>query len=88
MPETRLPHANVPPGQMLDTAHFVCGLTAHLEAMAKAAGLPVLAYFLGVAKGEGETFIRSASPSEGHEGQGSQEPPIEGGAALGRGFEP
>jgi hypothetical protein len=68
MAKTRLPRADVPPGQMLDTAHFVCGLTAHLEAMAKAAGLDVLAYFLGMAKGEGEAFIKSASLSEGHEG--------------------
>jgi hypothetical protein len=53
---------------MLDTAHFVCGLAAHLEAMAKAAGLHVLAYLLHMAKGEVEGFIESGSPSEGHEG--------------------
>jgi hypothetical protein len=64
MAQTQLPgqqSADVPPGQMLDTAHFVCGLTAHLEAMAKAAGLDVLALYLGMAKAEGDMFTGSTS---------------------------
>jgi hypothetical protein len=43
----------------LDVAHYITDMTAQLEAMAVAARLDLLAYFLGMAKAESELFVRT-----------------------------
>ena len=50
--------------EALDVAHYITDMTAQLEAMAVAARLDLLAYFLGMAKAEGELFIRTKTVVE------------------------
>jgi hypothetical protein len=45
--------------EALDVAHYITDMTAQLEAMAVAARLDLLAYFLGMAKAESELFVRT-----------------------------
>jgi hypothetical protein len=61
MAQTRFPVPERPSGEMFDVAQFVTRMTAQLEAMAKAAGLDVLAFFLDMAKAEGNALISGTS---------------------------
>lgn len=45
--------------EALDIARYVTDMTAQLEAMAIAAKLELIAYFLGMAKAESELYVRS-----------------------------
>jgi hypothetical protein len=45
--------------EALDVARYVADLTAQLEAMAVAADLDLLAYFVGMARAEAEMFVRT-----------------------------
>lgn len=56
---TEDPSSRVAPREALDVARYVTDMTAQLEAMAVAARLDLLAYFLGMAKAEGDLFLRS-----------------------------
>jgi hypothetical protein len=47
--------------EALDVARYVVDMTAQLEAMATAARLDLLAYFLGMAKAESEMFVRTSA---------------------------
>ncbi len=59
--------------EALDVARYVADMTAQLEAMAIAADLDLLAYFMGMAKAEAELFIRTnAEASEEPESSGDQ----------------
>jgi hypothetical protein len=53
-----VPSDNVARRQALQVARYVTDMTAQLEAMAAAAHLDLLAYFLRMAKAEGDLFIR------------------------------
>jgi hypothetical protein len=61
MAQSRFPAPERPSGEMLDIAQFVTRMTAQLEAMAKDAGLDVLAFFLDMAKAEGTALISGSS---------------------------
>jgi hypothetical protein len=50
--------------ETLDVARYVSDMTSQLEAMAAAAHLDLLAYFLGMAKAEGEMFVRTNALDE------------------------
>jgi hypothetical protein len=50
----------------LDAARYIAGMTAKLEAVAIAARLDRLVYFLGMAKVESEIFVRTYG-AEGEE---------------------
>ena len=50
--------------EALDVAHYITDMTAQLEAMAVAAHLDLLAYFLGMAKAESELFVRTKAVAE------------------------
>jgi hypothetical protein len=50
--------------EALDVAHYITDMTAQLEAMAVAAHLELLAYFLGMAKAESELFVRTNAVAE------------------------
>jgi len=50
--------------EALDVAHYITDMTAQLEAMAVAARLDLLAYFLGMAKAESELFVRTNTVAE------------------------
>ena len=55
--------------EALDVSSYVSDMTAQLEAMALAAGLDLLAYFLGMARSEADLFVRTnASPETDSEG--------------------
>jgi hypothetical protein len=45
--------------EALDVARYITGMTAKLEAVANAARLDRLVYFLGMAKAESEIFVRT-----------------------------
>jgi hypothetical protein len=51
--------------EALDVARYITDMTAQLEAMAVAARLDLLAYFLGMAKAESELFVRTRAVAEG-----------------------
>ncbi|HEX9169225.1 MAG TPA: hypothetical protein VF886_09905 [Roseiarcus sp.] len=50
--------------EALDVAQYITDMTAQLEAMAVAAHLELLAYFLGMAKAESELFVRTNAVAE------------------------
>ncbi len=50
--------------EALDVARYILDMTAQLEAMATAARLDLLAYFLGMAKAESEMFVRTSAPAK------------------------
>ena len=61
--------ANDPPHgavtrEALDVARYITDVTAQLEAMAIAARLDLLAYFLGMAKAESEIYVRTSAVAE------------------------
>ena len=51
--------------EALDIARYVADMTAQLEAMAIAARLDLLAYFLGMAQAEADLFVRTTVDPEG-----------------------
>jgi hypothetical protein len=58
------PSVRIAPREALDVARYVTDMTAQLEAMAVAARLDLLAYFLGMAKAEGDLFVRGNSQAD------------------------
>lgn len=62
--------------ELLDIAGYVSDMTAQLEAMALAAGLDLLAYFLGMARSEADLFVRT---NAGPEAETTSEEGEEGG---------
>ncbi len=50
--------------EALDVARYITDMTAQLEAMAIAARLDLLAYFLGMAKAESEIYVRTNAIAE------------------------
>ena len=50
--------------EALDVARYITDMTAQLEAMAIAARLDLLAYFLGMAKAESEIYVRTNAVTE------------------------
>ncbi len=57
----------------LDVASYVSDMTAQLEAMALAAKLDLLAYFLGMARSEADLFARTNAGPEGKSDSGEGE---------------
>ncbi len=58
------PSRGVVAREALDVAQYITDMTAQLEAMAVAARLDLLAYFLGMAKAESELFVRTNAVAE------------------------
>jgi hypothetical protein len=50
--------------EALDVGRYITDMTAQLEAMAIAARLDLLAYFLGMAKAESEIYVRTNAVAE------------------------
>jgi hypothetical protein len=50
--------------EALDVARYITDMTAQLEAMAIAAHLDLLAYFLGMARAESEIYVRTNAVAE------------------------
>lgn len=50
--------------EALDVARYITDMTSQLEAMAIAARLDLLAYFLGMARAESEIFVRTNAVTE------------------------
>ena len=64
--------------EALDVAHYITDMTAQLEAMAIAARLDLLAYFLGMARAESEIFVRTNAVAEAERADGSSYEPAIG----------
>jgi hypothetical protein len=60
--------------EALDVARYIAGMTAKLEAVAIAARLDQLVYFLGMAKAESEIFVRTHGAE--HAEEESDEPAV------------
>jgi len=65
--------------EALDVARYITDMTAQLEAMAMAARLDLLAYFLGMAKAESEIYVRTNALAEAER---EDEEPYEATAGL------
>ena len=64
--------------EALDVAHYITDVTTQLEAVAIAARLDRLAYFLGMVKMECETFVRTyVAPEAERAEEESDEPAVE-----------
>jgi hypothetical protein len=50
--------------EAVDVARYITDMTAQLEAMAIAARLDLLAYFLGMARAESEIYVRTNAVAE------------------------
>ena len=69
--------------EALDIAHYITDMTAQLEAMAVAARLELLAYFLGMAKAESELFVRTNAAVEAErEAEAEAEDPYAAAAGI------
>ena len=63
--------------EVLDVARYIVGMTAKLEAVAIAARLDQLGYFLGMAKAESEIFVHTYGVPEAERAEGkSEEHPV------------
>jgi len=58
------PSRGVAAREALDVARYVADLSAQLEAMAIAADLDLLAYFVGMARAEAEMFVRTNAEAD------------------------
>jgi hypothetical protein len=64
--------------EALDAARYITDMTAGLEAMAIAARLDLLVYFLGMAKVESETFVRTYGVAEAERAEKESNEPAVG----------
>ena len=64
--------------EALDVARYIAGITAELEAMANAARLDQLVYFLGMAKVESEIFVRTYGAPEAERAEEESDEPAVG----------
>jgi hypothetical protein len=71
--------------EALDVANYITDMTAQLEAMAIAARLDLLAYFLGMAKAESELFVRTNAVAEA-EAESEADAEVEDSYEVGPGF--
>jgi hypothetical protein len=64
--------------EALDVARYITEMTAQLEAMAIAARLDLLAYFLGMARAESEIYVRTNTIAESeHANEHEDQQPFE-----------
>ena len=64
--------------EVLDVARYITDMTAQLEAVAIAAHLDLLAYFLGMAKAESEILVRVSGVPEAEPAEDESHEPIAG----------
>ena len=64
--------------EALDVARYIAGMTAELEAVALAARLDQLGYFLGMAKAESEIFVRTYGAPEAERAEEESDEPAVG----------
>jgi hypothetical protein len=63
--QAEVPSHDVAPREALEVARYVRGMTAQLEAMAVAARLDLVTYFLGMARAETDLFVRANARTDG-----------------------
>jgi hypothetical protein len=68
------PSKGVASREALDVASYISDMTAQLEAMSLAAGLDLLAYFLGMARSEADLFVRTNEGPEDEPAAEDNEP--------------
>jgi hypothetical protein len=64
--------------EALDVARYITGMTAKLEAVANAARLDRLVYFLAMTKAESEIFVRTYGAPEAERPQEESDEPAVG----------
>jgi hypothetical protein len=64
--------------EALDVARYIAGMTAELEAVANAARLDRLVYFLAMAKAESEIFVRTYGAPEAERAEEESDEPAVG----------
>ena len=63
--QAEVPSHDVAPQEALEVARYVRDMAAQLEAVAVAARLDLLAYFLSMVKAEADMFIRGDAQADG-----------------------
>ena len=71
-------HGAVTREEELDAARYIAGMTAKLEAVAIAARLDRLVYFLAMAKAESEIFVRTYGAPEAERAEEESDEPAVG----------
>ena len=71
-------HGAVTREEELDAARYIAGMTAKLEAVAVAARLDRLVYFLRMAKAESEIFVRTYGAPEAERAEEESDEPAVG----------
>ena len=75
--QAEVPSHHVAPREALEVARYVTDMTAQLEAMAVAARLDLLAYFLSMAKAESDLFIRGNAQADGSRAESGEIGPVD-----------
>jgi hypothetical protein len=68
---------HVAPREALEVARYVTDMTAQLEAMAVAARLDLLAYFLSMVKAESDLFICGNAQADGSRAESGEIGPVD-----------
>jgi hypothetical protein len=63
--QAEIPSDHFAPREALEVAHYVKIMTVHLETMAVAARLDLLAYFLGMARTQCDLVVRGNAQADG-----------------------
>jgi len=75
--QAEIPFHHVAPREALEVARYVTDMTGQLEAMAVAAHLDLLAYFLSMAKAEGDLFVRGNAQADGSRVESGEMGPVD-----------
>jgi hypothetical protein len=75
--QAELPFHHVAQREAVGVARYVTDMTAKLEAMAIAARLDLLAYFLSMVKAEGDSFIRGNDQADGSRAESGEIGPVD-----------
>ena len=75
--QAEVPSDHLAPREALEVARYVTDMTVQLEAMAVAARLDLLAYFLGMARAESDLFVRGNAQADGSRVESGEIGPVD-----------
>jgi hypothetical protein len=75
--QAEVPSHHFAPQEALEVARYVTVMTVQLEAMAVAARLDLLAYFLGMARAQSDLFVRGNAQADGSRVESGEIGPID-----------
>jgi hypothetical protein len=75
--QAEVPSHQFAPQETLEVARYVTVMTVQLEAMAVAARLDLLAYFLGMARVQCDLFVRGSAQADGSRVESGEIGPVD-----------